>query len=356
MRLSVNITKKFPGFTLEVSFETEKEPLGMLGASGSGKSMTLRCIAGLVTPDSGTVILNDRVLFDAEKKINIPAQKRNIGYLFQNYALFPNMTVAQNIAFGLQGYTGTQKSEIIAEKIALLQLAGLEGRYPFQLSGGEQQRTALARALVLEPEVLLLDEPFAALDNHLRSEMEKMLLDTLFGYQGVTLFVTHNLEECFRVSKNLIVMDRGTIAAGGPKEEIFRNPPTLSVARLTGCKNISHGRAIAPGKIKALAWGCDLSVSQTIPANFSHVGIRAHQLTINDKAGLVNSVPCWLAQMSETPYKVFLYVSLHKPPENAHDYALQVEVYKEEYQRIKSYPFPWFVQLAPEQLFLTSER
>lgn len=314
--------------------------------------MTLRCIAGLVTPDRGKIVLNGRVLFDSEKGINLPAQKRNVGYLFQNYALFPNMTVAQNIAFGLACYSSQEKSQIISEKVTMLQLTGLEDRYPFQLSGGQQQRVALARALAIKPEVLLLDEPFSALDNHLRSEMERELIKSLSDYNGIALFVTHNLEECYKVSKNLIVMEKGKAVAIGSKEDIFLKPPTFSVAQLTGCKNISKSRAISSDRIEATDWGCDLFVTQPVPSNLTHAGIRAHHLTITSEAGLVNTFPSWLAQVNETPYKVTLYLSLNKPPSNPGDYHLQAEIYKEKFDLIKNLPFPWSVHLSPEQLFL----
>lgn len=355
MELLVDISKKFQGFTLNVSFSTGKETLGILGASGSGKSMTLRCIAGLVTPDKGKIVLNGRVLFDSDKGINLPAKKRNVGYLFQDYALFPNMTVAQNIAFGLDSYSSEEKDRIISEKVTMLQLTGLEERYPFQLSGGQQQRVALARALAIEPEVLLLDEPFSALDNYLRSEMERELIESLLNYNGITLFVTHNLEECYRVCKNLIVMEKGKAVAGGSKETIFLKPPTVSVAQLTGCKNISKSRVISSDRIEAIDWGCDLLASQAIPCNLTHVGIRAHHLTFVEDAGLVNSFPGWIANVIETPYKVNLYLSLNKPPSNPGDYHLQAEMYKEKFDLIKNRPFPWWVRLAPEQLFLTTE-
>ena len=171
MSLQADIKKRFSGFTLEVSLRTESGVLGILGASGSGKSMTLKCIAGIETPDEGRIVLNDRVLFDSEKKINLTPQKRNVGYLFQNYALFPNMTVEANIAAGLK-CPEREKQEIVREMIRLFRMEGLEKRYPSQLSGGQQQRTALARILAYEPDVIMLDEPFSALDFYLREQLQ----------------------------------------------------------------------------------------------------------------------------------------------------------------------------------------
>ena len=166
MSLFVDIRKKLKGFSLNVSFETNGDYLGVLGSSGSGKSMTLKCIAGIETPDEGLIILNGKVLFDSKKKINLKPQERNIGYLFQNYALFPNMTVEKNIGIGLKG-SKYEKNRKINEIIEAFHLQGLEKKYPRQLSGGQQQRVALARCIIYKPDVLMLDEPFSALDTYL---------------------------------------------------------------------------------------------------------------------------------------------------------------------------------------------
>lgn len=209
MELDVNIKKKLQGFKLEVSFKTENGIVGLLGASGSGKSMTLRCIAGLEEPDSGYIELNGRILYDSEKGINLPSRKRKIGFLFQNYALFPHMTVEENIMFGLGKLSHARQSEKVDRIISMMHLTGLEKRYPNQLSGGQQQRVALARALVVEPEALFLDEPFSALDEHLRCHMVNQMTDSLSEYKGVTLFVTHNMEEAYHVCSDLIILSGG---------------------------------------------------------------------------------------------------------------------------------------------------
>ncbi len=278
--LFVDIEKKLAGFDLKVSFSTDKEPLGLLGGSGAGKSMILRCLAGVETPTSGRIILNGRVLFDGERKINLPARDRRIGFLVQNYALFPHMTVAQNIAFGLpKGLSSTSVKQQVEAQLIAVQLQGLSDRFPHQLSGGQQQRVALARALASQPEALLLDEPFSALDTHLRSQLEQQMITTLADYQGSTLFVTHNLEEAYRICPNLLVMDKGQQVHYGSKYEIFEHPATVSVAQLTGCKNFSVARSVQPQQIEALDWGCTLRVIEPIPDELSFVGIRAHHIT-----------------------------------------------------------------------------
>ncbi|MDF2632452.1 MAG: ABC-type sulfate/molybdate transport system, ATPase component, partial [Caproiciproducens sp.] len=178
MSISVDITKTLGNFRLNVKFEAQDEILALLGASGSGKSMTLKCIAGVEKPDAGRIVLGGRVLFDSEQKINLSPQKRKTGYLFQHYALFPNMTVEENIAAGICA-PKREKGEKIQEKIKAFYLNGLEKHYPSQISGGQQQRVALARILASEPEILMLDEPFSALDSYLRWQMEQEMSGVL---------------------------------------------------------------------------------------------------------------------------------------------------------------------------------
>lgn len=255
MKLYVDIQKKLPGFQLEVCFEGGTDTIGLLGASGSGKSMTLRCIAGLETPDSGRIVLNGRVLYDSVSNINLPSRKRKIGFLFQNYALFPHMTVEENIRFGLGDLKTEEQARKVNEMISMVHLEGLEKRRPSQLSGGQQQRVALARALAIEPEALMLDEPFSALDEHLRNSLLKQLSETLSNYRGVTLFVTHNMEEAYRICKELVLLSSGKLEAKGAKEVIFMRPPTIEAAQLTGCKNFSFVKYLSPFEIEALDWG-----------------------------------------------------------------------------------------------------
>ncbi|MFN9400370.1 MAG: ATP-binding cassette domain-containing protein, partial [Dolichospermum sp.] len=227
--LFLNIEKRLDNFHLKIAFNTNNEPLGLLGGSCAGKSMILRCLAGIETPTRGQIILNNRVLFDSENNINIPIYQRRIGFLFQNYALFPHLTVAQNIAFGIPKYIDT-KTEVEKQLIAM-KLQGFGNRYPHQLSGGQQQRVALARALASKPEALLLDEPFSALDTHLRSQLEQQVTEILADYSGVTLFVTHNMEEAYRLCPHLLVLEQGKAAHYGSKYEIFQHPASVNVAQ-----------------------------------------------------------------------------------------------------------------------------
>lgn len=222
MSLQAVIKKRFSGFSLDVSLNTDGGVMGILGASGSGKSMTLKCIAGIETPDEGRIVLNGRVLFDSEKHINLPPQKRKVGYLFQNYALFPNMTVETNIAAGLSG-SKEEKQEAVARMIRLFKLEGLEKRYPSQLSGGQQQRVGIARAVVLNPDVILFDEPTSALDPELVGEVLKVIKD--IAKEGITMIiVTHEMSFASDAANRVIFMAGGVVVEEGKPDEIFSNP------------------------------------------------------------------------------------------------------------------------------------
>ncbi len=357
MSLDVAIEKNVGAFRLAVEFSADGAPLGLLGPSGSGKTMVLRAIAGLEMPDRGRIVLDGRVLFDSEKRINVPARERRVGLLFQNYALFPHLTVAKNIAFGLRGITETETKQRVGKQIAAAHLDGLEERFPATLSGGEQQRVALARALAIDPAALLLDEPFSALDTHLRGALERQLREMLATYNGSTVFVSHNLEEAYRVCEKIVVLVDGRVAAQGPKEEIFRHPPTLEVARVTGCKNFSRARRWPDGRVEALDWSCSLRVAQEIAKAPEHVGIRAHHVRVHAMPAAAggmreNYFPCWLAAMTETPFRVTLDLRIGEPPTGAGDFHLQAEVFKQEWEAFRDLPQPWAVELGADRVFL----
>ncbi len=361
MALEVQIERKLPEFTLDVSFTAGDEPLSVLGPSGSGKTMLLRCIAGLERASRGRITLGGRVLLDTSKGIQVAARDRRVGLLFQHFALFPNKTVGENIAFGLHGLPREERARRVSALLERTRIGGLADRYPRQISGGEQQRAALARALAIDPEALLLDEPLSALDTHLRSQMEAQLQETFAAYRRPALLVTHNIEEAYRLGERMLVLSRGRVAAFGAKEEIFRRPPCLEVARLTGCKNFSRARMVAPGLVEALDWGCQLRVSHELKQPVAHVGIRAHEIDFveaGDRAPQENVLPCWLVRSSETPFRVTLYLSFRQPAgatDEASPFDLQAEVFKEKWQRFRERPLPWHVRLSPDSLFLTPD-
>ena len=281
--LKVNILKKLKEFDLEVDFELKKGCLGILGPSGCGKSMTLKSVAGIVNPDKGVVSLTsdeETVYFDSNRKINLKPQKRNVGYLFQNYALFPNMTVEENVASGL---SKGSDNKIVSEMIKRFHLEGLEKRYPRQLSGGQQQRVALARILAYGPDVILLDEPFSAMDTFLKEQLRIELVNSLKDFDGFSIMVTHDRDEAFQFCDELIVLDEGKIIAKGDTYEIFENPKRVQVARLTGCKNISRIEIIDDFHLRSLDWGVDFEVSERISPDITHIGIRAHDFSAAEK-------------------------------------------------------------------------
>lgn len=290
MSLYVDIEKELPSFKLKVKIDQKEGILGFLGESGSGKSMTLRCIAGLEKPSRGKIILNDRVLFDSEKKIDIPTRDRNVGFLFQNYALFPHMTVWENIELGLEGTEKQEKRKISEHYLGIVGLQGMGSRYPWQLSGGQQQRVALSRVLATSPDILLLDEPFSALDHHLRSNMEKELLNLIEDFSGDILFVTHDIEEAYRVCDDIIVYDRGNGINKRNKKDLFLKPNTYSEAKITGCKNISKAKRLDDYTIFAEDWDIELKVDEVVDKDIEYIGIREHDIKIGTSIRNISSL------------------------------------------------------------------
>ncbi len=351
--LEVDIEQRFKDFRLEVRFRAGGKTLGILGPSGSGKSMTLRCIAGLETPARGTIVLNGKTLFDSARGINLPSRERRVGFLLQDYSLFPHLTVAGNITFGLRRFPREIVRQRLAEQLDRFQLQGLEERTPRQLSGGQQQRVALARALAAEPEVLLLDEPLSALDVHLRSQMETLLIETLAAFHGVSLYVTHNLEEAYRIAEEIVVISQGKEVAFGPKEEIFRHPPNFTVAQVTGCKNFSRARAASEDTIEALDWGCTLRVFPPISQELECIGIRAHHLAFPAAApGSENTFPCSLVRAIEGPFRMTLFLKLLGPQVPPRRHHLQAEITKESWTDLRNRTEPWLVRLGADRLML----
>ncbi|MDD6611314.1 MAG: ATP-binding cassette domain-containing protein [Clostridiales bacterium] len=298
MSLVVDIRKKLGSFTLQASFETRGGILGLLGASGCGKSMTLKCIAGIEKPDSGYIELDGTVLFDAKKSINLTPQQRRVGYLFQNNALFPNMTVRQNILCGLHRENNRSIREKRLQKVLqLLQLEGLEQHRPHQLSGGQAQRTALARILVNEPRLLMLDEPFSALDSHLREKLQLELRKLLMDYGHDVLMVTHSRDEAYHMCGQLAVMHNGRVLTQQDTRELFANPRSIHAAVLTGCKNIAHARKAGSYEVEVPEWGIRLHTQQPVENGLKAVGIRAHSFQPEEQQN--TALVQWVGEMEE---------------------------------------------------------
>jgi molybdate transport system ATP-binding protein len=313
MSLSVDIKKDFGRFQLAVKFEAENEVLGLLGASGCGKSMTLRCIAGIVKPDQGRIVLDGETLFDSEKKINRTPQERQVGLLFQNYALFPNMTVRQNILAGLSREKDKKIKERKTEEIMKkFYLTELEGHRPAQLSGGQQQRVALARILVSQPKILMLDEPFSALDSFLRWELEMELAQTLEEFGGTTLLVSHDRDEAYRLCDKVCVVYEGKSEPVVTIQELFQNPRTYSAALLSGCKNISKARRLSENEVLAEDWGLIFHSEKEVPEEIRHVGIRAKDILVAGEGDTGNVAECRIVRVTEEPfYHIYMLEPQH---------------------------------------------
>ena len=301
MSLSVDIRKQLGAFWLDVSFTATDGVTCLLGASGCGKSMTLKCIAGIEKPDEGRIELDGQVLFDSKSGVNLPPQKRQVGYLFQNYALFPNMTVRQNILCGLcREKDRSVRERRLEEMLRMMQLEGLENHKPHQLSGGQQQRVALARILVSDPRLLLLDEPFSALDGHLRDSLKIELRDLLQRYGHEVLMVTHDRTEAYNMSREIAVMDAGRLLTVRPTKALFADPGSVSAAILTGCKNIAAARKIDAHTVEVPDWGVRLEVGQEVKDGLVAVGIRAHYF---NPAATRNRFPVVYVEEMEEPFE-----------------------------------------------------
>lgn len=278
MELSLQIRKQLNTFTLDVETVFHTDRAAILGASGSGKSMTLRMIAGIMTPDEGSIRCKDgeteRTLYDSASKICLKPAQRSCGYLFQNYALFPNLTVEQNIACGIRGRRiRKRETDALLERFFLTEL---KDRYPSQLSGGQQQRTALARMIAPHPEILLLDEPFSALDAFQKDQVERQMEDFLRDYRGMVILVTHDRDEAFRFAKEIAVFDRGHVDAAGTREDVFSHPVTVAAARLSGCKNFSRAFLRDGSVLELPDWGIAFPLPKPPEQPFDTVGYRAH--------------------------------------------------------------------------------
>jgi molybdate transport system permease protein len=358
--LEVDLEKRLERFTLNVrlgaGLVSGRGAVGILGASGAGKTMTLRLIAGVAEPDGGRIVLNGRVLFDSRTGENVRSARRRIGIVFQDYALFPHMTVEENVGFGLSGLGEAERQRVVARHLERMHIAELAGLMPGEISGGQRQRVAIARCMAIEPDALLLDEPFAALDPHLRRKTEEQLRETLAEYKGAVLFVTHDMEEAFRFCSELVVLDGGRVIASGPKQELFERSRTVVAARLTGCKNIVAARRMGVERIAVDAWGCELRTASAVPEGLTHVGVRSHQIAIVGDADNApgaageNTFPCWLMGTSEAPHEMTLYLRLHAPAQGSEPAHLQVDLGKDAWRALMERPQPWHVKLDRARL------
>lgn len=359
MSLEVVIKKKLGSFELDFALSSDRKRIGILGASGCGKSMTLKCIAGIETPDRGSIVVDGQRFFD--RGVNVRPQKRRIGYLFQNYALFPTMTVGANIAAGLKG-TKDEKRQIVDRMIRQFRLEGLRDRLPGELSGGQQQRVALARIMAYEPEMILLDEPFSALDEFLKDQLQQELLKLLADYSGTVILVSHSRDEIYRFCEELVIMDTGNAICHGNTKELFKDPKWKEAARLTGCKNITAAKPVDRHHLEVPAWGITLTLQREIPDDIRFVGFRAHDFLPVWKSsaeepvlwngafpkGITeNQIPVKVDSVAELPFerKYFLQSS-----EGSEKICWFVQ--RDQWQTLEKMGLPVYLEIPEEKLLL----
>jgi molybdate transport system ATP-binding protein len=301
--LDVKLEIQFREFELCPEFKAGAELIVIFGPSGAGKSVTLRALAGLVTPLRGYIRLGSRALFEAENRINLPPQKRNVGYVPQNYALFPHRSISDNIGFGLHNLPRSERDLRVREFLGIMQLEKEKDRNPSEVSGGQQQRVALARALATRPALLLLDEPLGALDEPIREHLRNEIQSLQKRYEIPIILVTHNLEEAYTLADQLVVIEAGEVAQAGPRDEVFRRPVSPSVAKLMGMENILEGKMNARvGEYPVINWaGTQLRLDgQVDQSEDEHVlvGIRPEEMDLvlhvsqSDEQSGDNQIPC----------------------------------------------------------------
>ncbi|WP_297688588.1 ATP-binding cassette domain-containing protein [uncultured Anaerococcus sp.] len=321
--LECKIKKAFKNFYLDTDFLMQDSRLGLLGPSGSGKSLTLKAIAGLIRPDSGKIILNGRTLFDSENKINLKPQERRVGFLFQDYALFPNFTVEENVRSGLRD----NKADI-EERLNEMRIFHIRDKYPDQISGGERQRTALCRILVNDPEILLLDEPFSALDEFLRSEIEEEVIKFIDTYKLKTILVSHNKEEVYRICDSIVSISSGKTNSVKSRTEFFENPTNITEAKLIGIKNFSTFD-MKDNEIFLKAWGISIKTSRKFDGDI--IGIK-------DKAIMLSSDPLNDDSIKIDTYRLVENIDscliVYNKDNQVYD-DLKIEISKEDYNKLK---------------------
>ena len=276
MSLVLDIKKRYPGFTLDIQLEAGEERVGLLGASGCGKSCTLRCIAGVETPDEGKIVVNGVTFFDSAAGINLSPQERKCALLFQSYQLFPNMTVADNVCAGVRDAGDAAARKRLAERyLSIFGLADFVDRYPARLSGGQQQRVALARMVAAHPGIFMFDEPMSALDSYLKSALEQNMLDLFDVCNRTVLYVSHDIDESLRFCDRIAVVDAGCIVEMDRGRELVNRPQSVAGLKLSGCKNAPAAEYAGPHMVHVPPWGIDVHTAREVPQDVKCLGLRA---------------------------------------------------------------------------------
>ena len=305
MSLVLDIKKAYPDFTLEVRVEAGAERVALLGASGCGKSCTLRCIAGVETPDEGRIEVNGVTFFDSVRGVNLSPQQRKCALLFQNYQLFPNLSVGDNVLAGVEGrLSRAQRGELARRYLSIFGMAEYANRYPAGLSGGQQQRVALARMLAARPAIYMFDEPFSALDSFLKSALEQNLLDLFSVIDSTVLYVSHDIDEACRLCERICVLHNGRVEEDGTVDRVVQRPQTLAALRLTGCKITSRARKAGDTLVEALDWGMVFDVGSPVSDDVAYLGVRANYFHVdNREVPGKNSYELRVARVSDSRFE-----------------------------------------------------
>lgn len=340
--LELNIKKKLNNFTLDIECKLDSNRIGILGGSGAGKSMILKMLAGIEKPDKGYIKLDDRLLFDSEKKTDIKPKDRHIGYCFQNYALFPNLTVYENIVIGLSKSERADADKFLEK----FELTKIKNSKPNKISGGQAARVAMARILIRKPKVLLFDEVFSALDIYLRDHIQEEIAQILEDFEGSAIFVSHSRDEVYRLCDSMMVIDSGKISNLGNTKEIFKFPKTKTAAILTGCKNISDIRYISDNTIEAIDWGINFEFSKELPKDINAIGIRAHEFVPVWEESGNNLIEFKLKSRAKLPFEDNYYLYTN----GSSDITWLVQ--KDIKEKIAGRGLPKFLQIDEENILL----
>jgi molybdate transport system ATP-binding protein len=334
--IDARIVKRFPArgeaaaFALDVHFRAADPTTALFGPSGSGKTLILDCLAGFVKPDSGRILLDDQIAFDAEARVNVRPQDRRCGYVFQNYALFPHMTLRENLLFAAARFSRRERHRRAGEMLERFRLSDASGRRPHEVSGGQKQRCSIARALIGAPRVLLLDEPSRGLDAPLRAELYAILREVRSEFGTPIILVTHSLRECFELAGEMVVIHGGAVVQSGSPAEVCDQPGSLDFARLLGIYNILpvEIRALDPSRRSSVLRYENSDIQgDYYPGHLKgdriHILVPPQQLRARPRSGpaRANEIPARLVRGVESPY----YIRME------FESGLQVEVHPGEF-------------------------
>jgi len=338
-----------PGFSLEVEFQAGAGVTALFGTAGAGKTLVFDAIAGFTRPDTGRIMLDDRILFDAVSRVHLKPQQRNCGYVLQNEALFPNMTLRENLVFAADRLPRLERHRGVNEMIDRFGLTNVAGRRPREASKTEKQRCSIARALMASPRLLLLDEPAHGLDASACAGLYRLLREARGDFAIPILVATHDLEECFQIADKMLVLRDGRIAQGGPPREVMEQPASVDVARLLGISNLFQAEitALDPGRNTSRLRFQDHEITGTycpghLLGDRVWLCVRAGELRVTGRNGVrpeTNQIPAKLLSVSEMPQTVRLEFSG----------GISVELPRQEFERQKDNK-DWLVEFPPDAL------